>query len=67
MNTKSTWVWIVIAAGLLGAIFVESQLRRPPAPPPTIVPPAFAEAVRSVLVRPAGQDEIRADLTTNNI
>jgi hypothetical protein len=64
MNSKSTWVWITIAAVLFGAVFVVEKFGRKP--PPTLVAllPGFrATDVTSVQYVPAGQLEIRVDRT----
>jgi hypothetical protein len=64
MNSKSTWVWITIAAVLFAAVLAVEKFGQPK--PPELVPllPEFkAAAVTSVQFTPAGQLEIRADRT----
>src|SRR5258706_478900 len=63
MNSKSTWVWIVIMLGLAAFMLGESYLHTPPPAPPAIVSADFATNAASVLVRPAEKDEIRAEST----
>src|SRR6478736_2511076 len=64
MNSKSTWVWLTLAAVLFAAVIgVEKYWRKPP---PSLVPllPNFRlTAVTSVQYTPPGQLEIRADRT----
>lgn len=64
MNSKSTWVWITIAAVLFAAVVgVEKFWRRPPPALVALLPNFKAGAVTSVQYIPAGQLEIRADRT----
>jgi len=64
MNSKSTWVWITIAAVLLAAVIgVEKFWRQPPPGLVALLPGFKAAAVTSVQYIPAGQLEIRADRT----
>jgi len=64
MNSKSTWVWITIAAVLLAAVIgVEKFWRKPPPGLVALLPGFKAAAVTSVQYIPAGQLEIRADRT----
>ncbi len=64
MNSKNTWVWIIIASGLFGTILVLEKLR--PEPPAGLAPllPGFnPRIVTSVQVGHAGQIDIRAERT----
>jgi len=64
MNSKNTWTWLVIAAGLFAYIFFfERHLRNEQPGPKPVLPGFTAAAVTSVQVHPAGQLEIRADRT----
>ena len=64
MNSKSTWVWITLAAVLGASIFgVEKFGRNPPAVLVALVPGLRADKVTSVQFAPAGQLEIRANRT----
>lgn len=64
MNSKNTWIWIIVAAALLGVILVLEQLR--PAPPAGVTP-LLAEfnprIVTSIQVGHEGQMEIRVERT----
>ncbi len=62
MNLKNQWIWVVIAAGLLGFILVERQVKTPSQTGPIrVVRDLRPGAVTSVQVRPKGQLEVRAD------
>ncbi|MGC3960261.1 MAG: hypothetical protein QM813_20735 [Verrucomicrobiota bacterium] len=64
MNSKSTWVWITIAAVLFAAVVgVEKFWRKAPVGLVALLPGFKAAAVTSVQYIPAGQLEIRADRT----
>ncbi len=64
MNPRSTWLWILVAAALLGAIFVSRQVpRKAPSGPQKILSLLETSKVSSLVVRPAGQLEIKADRT----
>lgn len=64
MNSKSTWVWITIAAVLFAAVVgVEKFWRQAPPGLVALLPGFKAAAVTSVQYIPAGQLEIRADRT----
>ena len=66
MNSKSTWVWITIAAVLLAAVVgVEKFWRQEPPGLVALLPGFKAAAVTSVQYIPAGQLEIRADRTNH--
>jgi hypothetical protein len=67
MNSKSTWVWITIAAVLFGAVFIVEKFWRKPPPALVALLPGFRAAeVTSVQFIPAGQLEIRAERTNGN-
>jgi hypothetical protein len=62
MNTKNTWVWLVVAAVLFASIFTFDHYLRPlPVPVRNILSGLQPSAVTSVQVTPAGALEIRAD------
>lgn len=64
MNSKSTWVWITIAAVLFAAVVgVEKFWRQEPPGIVALLPGFQADAVTSVQYIPAGQLEIRAERT----
>jgi len=64
MNSKNTWIWIIVAATLLGIILVLEQLRpEPPAGPAPLLPGFNARIVTGVQVGHAGQMDIRAERT----
>jgi hypothetical protein len=64
MNSKSTWVWITIAALLFAAVFAVEKFGNKPPPALVALLPGFrAAAVTSVQFVPAGQLEIRAERT----
>lgn len=64
MNSKSTWIWITIAAILFAALFAVNKFSRKPAPDlVALLPRLKADAVTSVQFTPAGQLEIRAERT----
>ena len=61
MNSRNTWLWAALAAGLFGLIFLyEHQARQNNQGPRKVLPGFQAAAVTSVQVQPAGQLEIRA-------
>jgi hypothetical protein len=64
MNSKSTWVWITLAAVLFAAVVgVEKFWRQAPPRVVALLPGFRAADVTSVQYIPAGQLEIRADRT----
>lgn len=64
MNTKSTWVWLTLAAILFAAVVgVEKYWRKPPLALAPLLPNFRPAGVTSVQYTPAGQLEIRADRT----
>jgi hypothetical protein len=64
MNSKTTGIWLVIAAALFAAIFVLQRFLQPAAPEsPRILPELRPPEVTSVQVFPSGTLEIRADRT----
>src|SRR3974390_3521823 len=68
MSAKTTWVWILIAAGLFAFIyFYHPHSRKPAVGLPRILPNLKPEAVTSVQVRPGGtaQLQIRVDRTNH--
>lgn len=66
MNSKSTWVWITIAAVLFAAVVGVEKFGRKPVPGLVALLPEFqAAAATSVQFTPAGQLEIRAERTNH--
>jgi hypothetical protein len=66
MNSKSTGIWFVIAAGLfIFCFFFAQHLRPPPPPSPQVLPHFSAARVTSIQIDPAGAAEIRASRTNN--
>ena len=67
MNSKTTGIWLVIAAALFAFIFVfEHYLRPVIAGPEALLPNLRLAAVTSVQVFPAGAPEIRASRTNGD-
>lgn len=66
MNSKSTWVWITIAAVLFVAVFaVEKYGHKKASELVALLPEFKAAAVTSVQFSPAGQMEMRVDRTNH--
>lgn len=64
MNSRSTWVWLVIAAGLAAfLLFIEPRLRPPPSTPQPVLPGFNARGVTNIIIQPLGGLEIRANGT----
>src|SRR5436189_135398 len=64
MNSKHSWAWLFIAAGLFSFIFIYQRHVTKFVPrPEKILPNLKAAAVTKVQVNPAGQPEIRAEIT----
>ncbi len=64
MNPRRTWIWVLTAAILLGAILISRNLSRPTIHGPQgILSSLKPSEVVSVQVRATGQMELRADLT----
>ena len=64
MNPRSTWRWIIVAAGLFAFIFFyQRHMSKSGGGPDRVLPNLNAAAVTSVQVRPAAHLEIRADRT----
>jgi len=67
MNSKNTWLWLVLAAGLFATICLLNRHFRPGPPVATRGWPAFPFAsASSVEVIPKNDLEIRADRTNGN-
>ncbi len=67
MNTKNTWVWLVLAAMLFAFIWFFENHLRPAAPTATnILPGLQPSEVTSIQVIPSGALEIRADRTNDS-
>ena len=66
MNSKLTWIWLLVAAGLFAFIFFfERNLKPAPTGPPPVLPEFKASTVTSVRVLPAGYSEIRVERTNS--
>ncbi len=66
MNPKHTWRWLIMAVGLFAFIFFfERHLHQSPGGPALVLPAMKASAVTSLVVRPAGQPEIRVERTND--
>lgn len=66
MNSKTTGIWLILAASLFAVIFVLQHFLRPAAPEsPRILPELRPPYVTSVQVFPSGTLEIRADRTND--
>jgi hypothetical protein len=64
MNPKSSWLWILAAAGLLALIlFHQKHPRKTATGPPRVLPELKASLVTSLQAKPAGGLEIRAERT----
>ena len=64
MNSKSTWLWVALAAGMFGFIyFFSGQLDTPEPKTAPVVPGLDPAAVTAVEVQPAGHLPIRAERT----
>lgn len=64
MNPRNTWRWVIVAAVLFVFIlFQHRYLRKPVHGPAKVLPDLKAAAVTSVQVRPADQQEVRAERT----
>jgi hypothetical protein len=64
MNSRNTWRWLFVAVALFAFILFQQRfLRKPGSGPSQILPKLKAAAVTSVQIRPADQQEIRADRT----
>jgi hypothetical protein len=64
VNSRATWVWFVIAAGLAAFIFlVLPRLQPPPDPPQPVLPGFSPRSVTNISVLPVNADEIRVELT----
>ena len=64
MNTKSTWLWFVVAAGLFASIVLyHKYAHSSSAAPARILPGLKPDTVTSVQVRPAAGVAIEADRT----
>jgi hypothetical protein len=67
MNSRSTWFWILVAAGLLAFISVQKRFRHPPlSGPDKILRRLKPSSVSSIRIRPKDQAEIRA-VRTNGL
>ena len=68
MNSKTTWTLVALAAGLYAFIwFFERHISQNPAAAKhaRVLPQLNPPKVTSIQIRPAAQDEIRADRTNN--
>ena len=66
MNSRSTWIWIGLAAALFAVTFaLEKFGAKPPIIQTTVLPGLKAAAITGIQLKPAGQDEIRAVQSSN--
>src|SRR5580765_8997631 len=64
MNSRSFWIWICLAALLLGAVvFHHKHPRQAARGPALLLPELTAAQVSTVQIRPAGVSEIRVERT----
>jgi hypothetical protein len=64
MNSRNTWRWIAVAAGLFAFIFFyQRHVGKRGSEPVRVLPDLKAAAVTSVQVRPGAHAQIRADRT----
>src|SRR5258708_6417796 len=64
MTRRHTWFWTLLAAGLFAFIIFYQRYKPTPAGgPPKILPALKASDVTGVIVRPGGQQDIRANRT----
>ena len=67
MNTRSTWIWIGLAAALFAVTFaLEKFGAKPPAVQTSVLPGLKASAITGIQLQPAGESEIRAVQTSNS-
>lgn len=67
MNTKNTWVWLVVATGLFAFIYCFNHLLRPPvAGIGRVLPGLKTSTVDSIEVTPAGSLAVHAIRTNGN-
>jgi hypothetical protein len=67
MSSKTTWLWTMAAAALFAFIFLFEHFRPHPATGPVyLLPELSTEVIKTVQIRPAGQLEIRLDLTNGD-
>jgi hypothetical protein len=59
MNTKNTWLWMMVALGLFAFIYFFHR-KKPPTGPAKVLPGLKASEVTSVLVRPGPQLNLEA-------
>ncbi|NOS69569.1 MAG: DUF4340 domain-containing protein [Verrucomicrobia bacterium] len=66
MNSRSTWIWIGLAAALFAVTFaLEKFGAKPPTVQTNVLPGLKAAAITGIQLKPAGQDEIRAVQSSN--
>lgn len=66
MNSKNTWLWLTVAAGLFAFIFIfERHARKPESGTPKVLPNLIAKEINSVQVMPRGQLAIRVERTND--
>ena len=64
MNSKNTWLWLSVAAGLFAFIFFfERHLKKPETGPPRVLPTLQAKEITSLQILPKGQLAIRVERT----
>jgi hypothetical protein len=66
MNSKNTWLWVALAAGVFAFIFFfERHIRKPETGPPRVFPHLQAGDIRSVQVQIRGQRAIQVQRTND--
>ena len=67
MNPKHTWLWVLVAAGLFTAVFLQHRFgSKPPAGPDRLLPGLETTGVTSLEILPANQRAIRAARTNGS-
>lgn len=66
MSSKSTAIWLALAAGLFAFIFVfERHFKKPDMGPPVVFPGLRADKINSIQIQPSGQRAIHVVHTNN--
>jgi len=64
MNSRATWIWFIIAAGLaIFVVFIEPQYHPPPQVPQPVLPGFNPRGVTTIIIQPVKGDEVRAEFT----
>jgi len=66
MNSKSTWIWGIVAVSLFAFIFLfERHIQKTPTGPEKVLADLHARKITGISVTPAGQPAIHVDRTNN--